>query len=584
MNKRWVLKDVDEKAVDDLYEALRISRTLCKLLVLRGIRTYEEAKRFFRPSLDLHLHDPFLMKDMDKAIERIDRAMRKKQKILIYGDYDVDGTTAVALVYSFLKDLYFYVDYYIPDRYTEGYGVSKTGIDWAKENHCHLIIALDCGIKAIDNVAYAKEQGIDFIICDHHRPAEVLPPAYAVLDPKRDDCTYPFKELSGCGIGFKLIQALAAKKGISFGKVAKQLDLVALSIAADIVPIDDENRVLAHYGLKRLNRSPRPGLRSLIELNAPNRKLTISDIVFIIAPRINAAGRMDDAKEAVRLLISQEGVKAKINANMLQKQNTARKQIDTDITEEAINLLESTPNAHDKKTTVLYQSHWHKGVIGIVASRLLEKYYRPTIIMTASNGMVAGSARSVRGYDIYNAIKACSDLLDQFGGHKYAAGLTLKEENVEAFTEKFEQVVSETIKDGMLLPEIEVDVELPFYEVNNKFYNILHQFAPFGPTNLKPVFVAQDVEDTGWSAIVGRNHLKLFARQQGSRSLKGIGYNLGEKYLPVVKDAPFDVCFSLEENRYNKITSIQMNIKDIKKAASDNLIKNVQKEKIATNK
>ncbi len=583
MNKRWVLKDVDEKVVDDLYASLRISRTLCKLLVLRGVKTYEEARRFFRPSLDLHLHDPFLMKDMDKAIERIDRAMRKKQKILIYGDYDVDGTTAVALVYSFLKDLYFYVDYYIPDRYTEGYGISKVGIDWAKENHCHLIIALDCGIKAIDNVAYAQEQGIDFIICDHHRPGEILPPAYAVLDPKRNDCPYPFKELSGCGIGFKLIQALASKKGIPFGKVAKQLDLVALSIAADIVPIDDENRVLAHYGLKRLNRSPRPGLRSLIELNAPNRKLTISDIVFIIAPRINAAGRMNDAKEAVRLLISQEGVKAKKNANNLQEQNTARKQIDNDITVEAINLLESMPNAHDKKTTVLYQSHWHKGVIGIVASRLLEKYYRPTIIMTSSNGVVAGSARSVRGFDIYNAIKACSDLLEQFGGHKYAAGLTLKEENVAAFIKKFEQIVSDTIKDDMLSPEIQVDVELPFYEVNQKFYNILHQFAPFGPTNLKPIFVAPQVEDTGWSAIVGRNHLKLFARQQGSRSLKGIGYNLGEKYLPIVKSVPFDVCFTLEQNRYNNVTSIQMNVKDIKASAENNLIKSKDKMKIIAN-
>ncbi len=572
MNKRWVIKNAEDDLVDKLYKELKISRTLCKLLVQRDITTYEEARDFFRPSLD-HLHDPFEMKDMDKAVERIDTAIRNKEKILIYGDYDVDGTTAVALVYSFFSELYFHLDYYVPDRYKEGYGVSYKGIDWAAKNGFSLIIALDCGIKAIERIAYAKEKGIDFIICDHHRPGDVLPPAYAVLDPKRKDCPYPYKELSGCGIGFKLVQAFAETKGIPFKRVMNLLDLVAVSIAADIVPINGENRVLAYYGLRKLNKSPRPGFRSLIELNAKHKHLTISDIVFIIAPRINAAGRMDDAKNAVRLLISKEGMIAKKNANVLQEKNHERKIVDSGITEEALNIVEQSAELQNKKSTVLYQPHWHKGVIGIVASRLIEKYYRPTIVLTDSTegDIVAGSARSVTGYDIYNAIKACSHLLEQFGGHKYAAGLTIKKQNVPTFIEQFEEVVANTITEELLIPEIVIDAEVDLRAVNNKFYNILRQFAPFGPENMKPVFVSRELSDTGWSSVVGkeRNHLKLYVRQQNSPSVQGIGYNIGHRYNEISNGKRFDLCFALEENRYNGNVNLQLNIRDIKMSEED---------------
>lgn len=568
MDKRWVLKEADEGVVEDLHRSLHANRTICKLLVQRNITTLEEAKSFFRPSLEEHLHDPFLMKDMEEAIKRIDDAMHGKEKILIYGDYDVDGTTSVALVYSFLKEMYFHVDYYIPDRYKEGYGISYQGIDWASENNYSLIIALDCGIKAIEKIDYATEKGVDFIICDHHRPGEEIPKAHAVLDPKREDCPYPYKELSGCGIGFKLIQALAAKKLISFRKVCSYLDLVAVSIAADIVPITGENRVLAYHGLRKLNRSPRPGLRSLMELNALNRQLTISDIVFIIAPRINAAGRMNDASDAVRLLISQEGGIAKRNADVLQKENVKRKRIDTTITEEAMNILSNNPKVNTLKSTVLYKADWHKGVIAIVASRLIEKYFRPTIVMTsAGDGMVAGSARSVPGFDIYNAIKECSDLLEQFGGHKYAAGLTVKEENVYTFISKFEQVVADTIEERMLVPEIEIDTALELDDINNHFYGTLRQFAPFGPGNRRPIFMGENLVDTGWSSIVGNNHLKLYARQNNSQTVRGIGYNMGQLYHDIAKGKnEFNVCFTLNENKYNGQTNLQMNLKDLKLA------------------
>lgn len=564
MDKKWVLKQVNEWQVDHLYEALRVNRTICRLLVQRGINTFEESKKFFRPQLEEHLYDPFLMKDMDRAVERIDRAINNKEKILIYGDYDVDGTTAVALVYEFFKDFYYHVDYYLPDRYKEGYGVSQQGIEWAKEHGFSLIIALDCGIKATANVAYAGELGIDFIICDHHRPDEQLPKAYAVLDPKREDCNYPFKELSGCGIGFKLLCALAQTKDLPFKRIAKQLDLVAVSIAADIVPIIDENRVLAHYGLRKLNHNPRHGLQSLIEINGLQRHLTVSDIVFTIAPRINAAGRMDDAKQAVKLLLSQEPASARKKAGELQEHNQQRKEIDSGITKEAIQILESDIDFVNRKTTVIYQPHWHKGVIGIVASRLIERYYRPTIVLTLSNGMVAGSARSVPGFDIYNAIQSCSDLLDQFGGHKYAAGLTMKEEFVETFMQRFDQVVSESIDEQLLIPEIHLDAEIDLAEVTPKFYNLLRQFAPFGPGNMKPIFVARNLTDVGWSSVVGNNHLRLIARQKNGHSLKGIGYNMGDKYQYVSNGQAFDVCFTLEENIYNGVTSLQMNIRDIK--------------------
>lgn len=573
MNKRWVFQQVDEQSLNSLYDSLRINRTLCRLLVQRGIVTYEQARQFFRPSVEEHLLDPFLMKDMDKAVERVDRAIRNKEKILVYGDYDVDGTTAVALVYSFLKEMYFYVDYYLPDRYKEGYGVSLASIDWAEENGFSLIIALDCGIKANEQVSYARQKGIDFIICDHHRPDNgLLPDAFAILDPKRSDCSYPFDELSGCGIGFKLIQAIAEQQQIPFKKLQRYLDLVVVSIAADIVPIIDENRILAHYGLKLLNRSPRPGLRSLIELNAMGRNLSISDIVFTIAPRINAAGRMDDAKQAVRLLVSEEGSIAKKSAGLLQAHNTKRKQIDTDITEEAFRMVDSEPQDTLKKSIVIYQPHWHKGVIGIVASRLSEKYFRPTIVMTLSNGMVAGSARSIRGFDIYNAIQTCSDLLEQFGGHKYAAGLTLKEENVQPFIEKFEQVVALSLDENMLIPEIHIDAELSAKDINPTFYNILRQFAPFGPGNMKPVFLMRGVTDAGKSAIVGGKHLKLMLKQEEQPIiLKGIAYNMAELLDEVKSGQRFDLCFTLEENTYNNVTTLQLNVRDMKPSSPVNI-------------
>lgn len=564
MNKRWVLTETDEQAVDELYESLRINRILCKLLVQRGVKTFEDAKKFFRPSLETHLYNPLLMMDMDKAVERIDRAMQKKEKILVYGDYDVDGTTAVAVLYGFIKDLYFYVDYYVPDRTKEGYGVSVEGINWAKERGFSLIIAVDCGIKANEQVTYAKSEGIDFIICDHHRPGEELPDAVAVLDPKRHDCQYPFKELSGCGIAFKLVQAMAAAKQLSFKKVTRYLDLVVVSIAADIVPIIDENRVLAYYGLRQLNRNPRPGLRSLMELNPINRELSISDIVYIIAPRINAAGRMDDARHAVRLLLSQEGTSAKKNAGELQVRNMERKIIDTGITEEALLMVENDPVFHHKKTTVLYKPDWHKGVIGIVASRLIERYFKPTIVLTATNNIVSGSARSVPGFDIYNAIKACSDLLDQFGGHKYAAGLTMKAENLHSFIDRFEAVVADTIDESMLVPEIQIDAELPLKDINTKFFNIIQQFAPFGPGNTRPVFVCEGVSSTKWTSIVGNNHLKLYLKQEGSPVVKGIAYNMGNLYEAILSGQTFDVCFTLEENKHNNNIAIQANVQDIK--------------------
>ncbi len=573
MNKKWVFQQVDEQSVNSLYDSLHIHRILCQLLVQRSIVTYEEARQFFRPSVEEHLHDPFLMKDMDKAVERIDRAIRNKEKILVYGDYDVDGTTAVALVYSFLKEMYFHVDYYLPDRYKEGYGISLTSIDWAKENDFSLVIALDCGIKAGEQVNYARQKGIDFIICDHHRPDDdSLPDAFAILDPKRSDCSYPFDELSGCGIGFKLIQAIAKQQNISFKKLQRYLDLVVVSIAADIVPITDENRILAHYGLKLLNRSPRPGLRSLIELNAMGRNLSISDIVFTIAPRINAAGRMDDAKQAVRLLVSEEGSIAKQSAGLLQEHNSNRKKIDTDITEEAFRLVDNDLKDNIRKSIVIYQPHWHKGVIGIVASRLSEKYFRPTIVMTLSNGMVAGSSRSIRGFDIYNALQTCSDLLEQFGGHKYAAGLTLKEENVKPFIEKFENVVAQTLDEKMLIPEIHIDAELFVRDINPNFYNILRQFAPFGPGNMKPVFIMRAVSDAGKSAVVGGKHLKLVLRQDETpTSVKAIAYNMGEMLDEFKSGKKFDICFTIEENTYNNLTTLQLNIKDVKPSDLNNI-------------
>lgn len=566
MQKRWLLNEPEHERVLHLQQALKIHPILCRLLVSRGIHTFDEAKFFFRPQLE-HLHDPFLMRDMGKAVARIEKAIRNEENILVYGDYDVDGTTSVALMYSFLLEFYPRVDYYVPHRYREGYGISKQGIDYAKEKGCALIIALDCGIKSVEKVKYANQLGIDFIICDHHLPGDELPPAHAVLDPKRSDCNYPYKELSGCGIGFKLIQAFAQNNNIPFEIVEKYLDLVAVSIASDIVPITGENRILAYYGVNRINENPRKGIKSLIETGKLKKELTISDIVFVLGPRINAAGRMDDARNAVKLLISDTHQLASENAEILNQKNTERKQVDKDITAEALEIIQNNPALQTKRTTVLAQPHWHKGVIGIVASRLIETWYRPTIIFTESNGMLTGSARSVKGFNIHDAIKECSELLEQFGGHMFAAGLSLKKENYAAFQQRFEEVVSATIGSESLTPEVVIDAELNFTHINERFFNILNQFAPFGPGNMKPVFVSRNVRDRGYSRIVGDDHLKLELTQDEGRCCKGIAFGMGDladKIFHTGTEKRFDICYTLEENEWQGIRSIELNVRDIK--------------------
>lgn len=566
MDKRWVLKPQgDVEVVNRLAGELRINKILVNLLVQRGITTYDEAKKFFRPSLD-DLHDPFLMRDMDKAIERIGEALAKKEHILVYGDYDVDGTTAVSLVYTFLKGYSGNIGYYIPDRYKEGYGISRQGIDWAKENGYSLIIALDCGIKSNDKIEYAKTLGVDFIICDHHRPGAEIPDAVAVLDPKRNDCEYPYKELSGCGIGFKLIQAFAQANHVPFVQLEQFLDLVAISISADIVPITGENRILAFYGLQRLNKEPRPGIKAILELSGIRKELVINDIVFTIAPRINAAGRIEHGEKAVELLIQKKEDLASFLGDDINEQNTTRKNLDTLITDQALQQIERDDSFRNRKSTVVYNSEWHKGVIGIVASRLTDKYYRPTIVLTRSNGHVSGSARSVKDFDVYNAIESCSDLLEQFGGHMYAAGLTMKEENVEAFSKRFEKIVSETIEDRMLTREIEVDAELMLKDITPSFYRILKQFAPFGPGNMAPIFRTTGVRDNGRGRVVGNNHLKLSLTQEelNSSLYDGIAFQLGHHHPMVEQQESFDVVYHVEENTFNGRTSLQLNIKDLK--------------------
>lgn len=560
-NKRWVVKEIDTALARTLQDELKLNPVLARLLVQRNIRTFEEARIFFRPSLD-HLHDPFLMKDMDKAVDRINAAMMHNEKIVIYGDYDVDGTTSVALMYSFLKKHYPNIDYYIPDRYKEGYGISQAGIDWAKQQQCSLIIALDCGIKSIDKIAYATSIGIDFIICDHHLPGDEIPAAVAVLDPKRTDCTYPYKELSGCGIGFKLLQAYCNSHQISFDELTPYLDLVVVSIASDIVPITGENRTLAFFGLKQLNESPREGLKALLETAVSRKEISVSDIVFIIGPRINAAGRIDDAKNAVRLLLSETQFTAGSNAELLNQKNTERRQFDMDITKEALAILQD--DIYDqRKSTVIYREHWHKGVIGIVASRLTEVHYKPTIVLTQSNGVAAGSARSIAGFDIYSAIKECGDLLEQFGGHMYAAGLTLKLENVDKFIKRFEEVVSTTIDENLLTPEIVVDDEIQLKDITPSFYNILKQFAPFGPGNMKPVFVTRNLTDTGYSRVVGNDHLKISLKDKDNYSGNGIAFGMAH-FEELVRDEPVDIVYTIEENEWRNVVRIDLMIKDIK--------------------
>jgi single-stranded-DNA-specific exonuclease len=563
MQKRWAIREnTDEEAISLLATALNIDPVLSKLLIQRDISTYDEARYFFRPD-HRHLHDPFLMQDMEKAIERIEKALLKNEKILIYGDYDVDGTTAVSVVYGFFKTHHYNLSYYIPDRYKEGYGISTQGIDYAAEHGYTLIIALDCGIKSVDKVAYATEKGVDFIICDHHTPGDKLPDAVAVLDPKRADCEYPYKELSGCGIGFKLIQAFAEKNDIDFEEVARYFDLVAISIACDIVHITGENRVMAYYGLHKLNNNPCIGVKTLMEVSGKSTNFTISDIVFLLGPRINAAGRIDDARHAVELLTACTEEHAKEKGDLINIKNIERKEHDLSITDQALGMIGSSEVLMGRKSTVVFNENWHKGVIGIVASRLTEKYYRPTVVLTCSNGYVAGSARSVLGYDLYEALCGCSELLTQFGGHKYAAGLTMPPENVEAFTQKFEEVVSASITKEQLTQQISIDAELNLNQIASKFFRILNQFAPFGPENMSPVFITKNVYVSSPPNVVGGKHIKMSVMQKGSALFDCIAFNHGEYAEKIKKGEPFDICYSIEENIWREKRSIQLNVKGI---------------------
>lgn len=569
MEKNWKFKEQGEASViDHLSQVLGIERTLAVLLVQRGVYTFEQAKAFFRPDLS-NLHDPFLMKDMEKAVSRIELALQNNEKILIYGDYDVDGTTAVALVYAYLRKITCNITYYVPDRYHEGYGVSYKGIDYATVNGISLIISLDCGIKAVEKVKYAKDHNIDFIICDHHYPGDVIPDAIAVLDPKRADCLYPYKELSGCGVGFKLIQAFSLKNNRSTEELENYLDLVAVSIASDIVPITGENRVLMHFGLKRLSLSPRNGLKSVIATaGIENKEITVDEIVFKIGPRINAAGRIESGNKAVELLIAEDEEYALSLSKKIDAFNNTRKSIDTTITTEALKIIANSPEMKGRYSTVLFNPQWHKGVIGIVASRLIETYYHPTVILTESNGFATGSARSVDGFDLYQAIDACSDLLENFGGHMFAAGITLKTENIPAFRERFEEYVASNIKKDQLMPTIEIDTQLELCEVTPRFFRILKQFQPFGPENMTPVFLTKNVVDNGCGRVVGNTgeHLKLELIQEAEpfKVYHGIGFQLAQHHNFIKKGLPFDICYSIEENEFRGNTTLQLRIRDIK--------------------
>ncbi|MCB9365358.1 MAG: single-stranded-DNA-specific exonuclease RecJ [Flavobacteriales bacterium] len=567
METRWIInKKSNPEKINELSASLNnLDLTLTDILIQRGIDTFEKAKSFFRPSLD-EIHDPFLMKDMDKAVNRLQQAIDNNEKILVFGDYDVDGTTSVALVYSYLKNYYQNLEYYIPDRYTEGYGISYQGIDYAAENNFKLIIALDCGIKAIEKIDYATEKAIDFIICDHHRPGDTIPKAVAVLDQKRADCNYPYKELSGCGVGFKLMQAWTKQTEKDEAKLFEYLDLLAISTCADIVPITGENRVFVYYGLKVINENPRLGVKTLIDLTGKKKDLTSTDVVFTIAPRINAAGRIETGNKAVEMLVEENKTSALGFGKNINELNTDRKDLDRDITAEALAMIEENTLLQTKKTTVLYQENWHKGVIGIVASRLIETHYRPTIILTESNGKATGSARSVKDFDIYNAIDACSDLLEQFGGHKYAAGLTMKLENLDAFIEKFEEVVNDQIDDDLLIPQVNIDAKLELNQINDKFYSILKQFAPTGPSNMRPVFMSENVFSTSNSRIVGDNHLKLEVFQEENPDLRFacIAFNMGYLLDEIAEGVPFSIVYNIEENTWNGNTTLQLSIKDLK--------------------
>ncbi|MBP6356409.1 MAG: single-stranded-DNA-specific exonuclease RecJ [Paludibacter sp.] len=570
MINKWIYTTLSEQQCEiqnKLADELSISPVLSQLLVQREIFTYDDARNFFRPDL-ANLHDPFLMADMDKAVERLTKAMRHNEKIMVYGDYDVDGTTSVSLVYKFLQKFHNNIDFYIPDRYNEGYGISIQGIDYAAQNGFKLIIALDCGIKAVEKVKYASSLGVDFVICDHHTPDAVLPPAVAVLDPKRDDCNYPYKHLSGCGVGFKLMQAFAIVNNIDFAQLTPLLDLLALSIASDIVPITGENRILAFFGLKQINSNPSVGLKGILEVcGLTDKEITISDIVFKIGPRINASGRMKLASEAVELLVSSNPVFAKEKSDTINEYNNDRKDLDKNITDEAIALIASDERYATRRSIVVHKPDWHKGVIGIVASRLSEEYYKPSIVLTNSNGLASGSARSVPGFDIYKAIDSCRDLLETFGGHMYAAGLSMKEENIPLFTERFEQFVSETILEEQTYPQIEIDALLEFKDITPKFFRVLKQFGPFGPGNMKPVFASKKVFDYGTSRLVGKEqeHLKLELVDSSSENvMNGIAFRMYAYNDHLKALNPLDICYTIEENTFNGNTNIQLMIRDIK--------------------
>lgn len=568
MEKVWKIKNNGhDKDIDRLSSELNVDPVLSTLLVQRGIRTLDQAQAFFNPDIK-NLYDPFLMADMDKAIERIERAVSNNENILIYGDYDVDGTTSVAMVYSFFNKFHKNLDYYIPDRYNEGYGISFKGIEYAALNRIKLIIALDCGIKAIEKIEFAKDRGIDFIVCDHHTPGDTLPDAVAVLDPERKDCKYPFNYLSGCGVGFKMMHAYSIRNNIPFEEIMQYLDLVAVSIASDIVPLIDENRILTYYGLQKLNNDPCIGLKAIIACAGMEGKpIAVDDIVFKISPRINAAGRIKSGKQAVELLINEKAEEAVLLCERINTFNQARRNIDKTITEEALKEIESSGN-ENKYSTILYNRNWHKGVVGIVASRLIETLYRPTIILTESNGFAAGSARSVIGFDLYKAISKCSDLLESFGGHRYAAGLTLKIENVPKLKERFEKVVRDTITPEQQVPQIEIDAELNLKSITSQFYSILKKFEPFGPDNLNPIFFAESVVDNGYGKVVGsgEEHLKLSLVQEAEpfNVFPAIAFNQAYHYERISRGRDFDIAYTLAENHFRGRTTIQLNIKDIK--------------------
>ena len=571
--KRWRMRPAPEAAAVQILTHDRCPSVAAHLLAQRGITTPQEASIYFRPNLG-QLHDPFLMRDMDKAVARIEHALGEGERIMVYGDYDVDGTTAVALMYGFLLRFTGNITFYIPDRYAEGYGISTQGIDKATEEGVGLIIALDCGIKSLDKVAYAAEKGIDFIICDHHRPGDELPAAVAVLDPKRDDCPYPYKELSGCGIGFKLIQGLAEHNDIPFTDLEACLDLVAVSTACDIVPITGENRTLAHFGLKRLNEEPRPGIKAMLAMANVKRRLNITDLVFVLGPRINAAGRIEHGRQAVELLLSHELSQAEQIGLRIDRNNSARQDLDKEITRHALELIESNDELREAWSTVVFHPEWHKGVIGIVASRLIESYYRPTVVLTESNGKASGSARSVKGFDVYEAINACSDLLDQFGGHMYAAGLTMPVENVAAFRERFERIVREGMTEDMRIPEEEVDIELSLTDVNDRLLNIVEHMSPFGPHNMRPTFLTRGVIDTGSARIVGEDHLKLSiagSTDPKARRFDAIAFRQGKWMEHIKRGEPISILYTIESNEWQGRRSLQLNIKDIK-AGSEGLL------------